>query len=203
MDRKVGLKSLCLGFTMLELLIVLAIVAILSGIVISEILSYIDKARLRSALNQFLSDLNYVKNQAQITGVAWGIRACTGTNQYKVFVDPDGDCRDSNDTNDPNDPCKSNSTKICLNNPDQNCTNDTDCPFALVGSCVQLEMKRELEGRIIFTKGNTTRHFYVVFDRKGFAFNHLCGVGANNITIQSSSGKFTIFVDRFGRIRVE
>ena len=197
MDRKVGLKSLCLGFTMLELLIILALVAILSGIVISEILSYIDKARLRSALNQFLSDLNYAKNQAQITGVAWGIRACTGTNQYKVFVDADGDCKDSNYT------CEPISRRICLNSPAQNCTNDTDCPFALVGSCVKLEMKRELEGSIIFKKGNTTRHFYVVFDRKGLPFDYSCGVGADNVTIQSSSYKFNVFVDRFGRIRVE
>jgi len=107
---------------MVELVVLLAIVVILSGLVISEILSYIEKARLRQALNQFLSDLNYVKNQAQITGVAWGIRACTGTGRYKIFIDHDGNCTDSQPD------CNNiNGTNICINNPSQSCNNDVDC----------------------------------------------------------------------------
>jgi len=199
-DRKIRQESKSLGFTMIELVILLAIVAILSGLAISEIMSYIEKARLRQALSQFLSDLNYVKNQAQITGVAWGIRACTGSGKYKIFIDHDGNCRDSS-TN-----CDSiNSTKVCLNNPSQICNSDSDCLGNLTGTCRTLEQLKILEGGFLFVKGNTTNHFYVVFDRKGLPFDYSCGIGADNVTIQSPSGKeaSTIFVDRFGRIRVE
>jgi type II secretory pathway pseudopilin PulG len=189
-----------LGFTMVELVVLLAIVAILSGLAISEILSYIEKARLRQALNQFLSDLNYVKNQAQITGVAWGIRACTGSGKYKIFIDHDGNCTDSQPDCD-----NINGTNICVNDPSQNCNSDSDCPGNFTGICRPLEQLKVLEGGFLFVKGNTTSHFYVVFDRKGLPFDYSCGNGENNVTIQSPSGKeaSTIFVDRFGRIRVE
>jgi len=187
---------------MIELVILLAIVAILSGLAISEILSYIEKARLRQALNQFLSDLNYVKNQAQITGVAWGIRACTGSGRYKVFIDQDGNCEDSQPDCD-----NINSTKICINNPSQSCNNDMDCSPYFNGTCRPLEQLKVLEGGFLFVKGNTPDPFYVVFDRKGLPFNNNnnCSLGMDSVTIQSPSGKerAIIIVDRFGRIRVE
>jgi type II secretory pathway pseudopilin PulG len=200
-DRKIRQKSKPLGFTMVELVILLAIVAILSGFAISEIMSYIEKARLRQALNQVLSDLNYVKNQPQITGVAWGIRACNGTGKYKIFLDYDGNCRDSRPDCD-----NINGTKICVNDPSQNCNSDSDCPGNFTGICRTLEQLKVLEGGFLFVKENTTsRSFYVVFDRKGLPFDYSCGIGADNVTIQSPSGKeaSTIFVDRFGRVRVE
>jgi type II secretory pathway pseudopilin PulG len=199
-DRKIRQKSKSLGFTVIELVILLAIVAILSGVAISEILSYIEKARLRQALNQFLSDLNFVKNQAQITGVAWGIRACTGSGKYKIFIDHDGDCEDSRP-----DCVNINGTNICVNDPSQNCNSDSDCPGNFTGICRPLEQLKVLEGGFLFVKGNTTNHFYLVFEKKGLPFDYICGIGADNVTIQSPSGKeaSTIFVDRFGRIRVE
>jgi len=185
---------------MVELVILLAVVAILSGLAISEILSYIEKARLRQALNQFLSDLSYVKNQAQITGVSWGIRACNGSGKYKIFIDHDGNCQDSLPDCD-----NINGTNICVNDPSQNCNSDSDCPGNFTGTCRPLEQLKVLEGGFLLVKGNTTNHFYVVFDRKGLPFNYICGNGENNVTIQSPSGKeaSTILVDRFGRIRVE
>ncbi len=181
---------------MVELVILLAIIAILSGLAISEILSYIEKARLRQALNQFLSDLNFVKNQAQITGIAWGIRACNGSSKYKIFIDHDGNCKDSQPDCD-----NINGTKICVNNPSQNCNSDSACPGNFTGICRPLEQLKILEGGFL----NTTNQLYVVFDRKGLPFNYYCGIGADSVTIQSPSGKeaFTIIVDRFGRIRVE
>jgi type II secretory pathway pseudopilin PulG len=199
-DRKIRPKSKSLGFTMIDLVILLAIVAILSGLVIREVLSYIEKARLRQALNQFLSDLNHVKNQAQITGVAWGIRACTGSGKYKIFIDHDGNCRDSRPDCD-----NINNTKICINNPYQSCNNDVDCLPYFNGTCRTLEQLKVLEGGFLFVKGNTINHFYVVFDRKGLPFDYSCGIGSDNVTIQSSSRREAsiVFVDRFGRIRVE
>ena len=195
MDRKIRQKSKSLGFTMVELVILLAIVAILSGLVINEILSYIEKARLRQALNQFLSDLNYVKNQAQITGVAWGIRACSGSGKYKIFIDDNGDCKDSTGS------CNiSNDTKICINHPDRFiCNNDNDCPGGFVGTCRPLEYVREVNPPVKFVE-----NFTIVFDRKGFAFGGNCTFGADGTVLQSSSGyTFKISINRFGRIRVE
>ena len=185
---------------MVELIILLAIVAILSGVVISEVLSYIEKARLRQAINQVLSDLNYVKNQAQITGVAWGIRACTGSGKYKIFIDHEGNCKDSRPDCD-----NINGTKICVSDPSQNCNSDSDCPGNFTGICRTLEQLKVLEGGFLFVKGNTINHFYVIFDRKGLPFDYSCGIGSDNVTIQSSSRReaSTVFVDRFGRIRVE
>jgi len=199
-DRKIRQKLKPLGFTMVELVVLLAIVAILSGLVISEILSYIEKARLRQALNQFLSDLNYVKNQAQITGVAWGIRACTGTGKYKIFIDHDGNCTDTQPDCD-----NVNSTNICINNPSQSCSNDVDCSPYFNGTCRPLEQLKVLGGGFLFTKGDTTSHFYVVFDRKGLPFRENCKLGMDSVTIQSPSGKerAIIIVNRFGRIRVD
>jgi type II secretory pathway pseudopilin PulG len=193
-DRKIRQNSKPLGFTMVELVILLAIVAILSGLVISEIMSYIEKAHLRQAINQFLSDLNYVKNQAQITGVAWGIRACTGTGKYKIFIDHDGNCTDSTGN------CNiSNDTKICINHPDRICNNDNDCPGGFVGTCRPLEYVREFSPPIKFVN-----NFTIVFDRKGFAFGENCKFGAKSTVLQSSSGySFKISITRFGRIRVE
>jgi Tfp pilus assembly protein FimT len=199
-DRKIRQKLKPLGFTMVELVVLLAIVVILSGLVISEILSYIEKARLRQALNQFLSDLNYVKNQAQITGVAWGIRACTGTGKYKIFIDHDVNCKDTRPDCD-----NVNSTNICINNPSQSCNNDVDCSPYFNGTCRPLEQLKVLGGGFLFTKGNTTSHFYVVFDRKGLPFRDNCSLGMDSVTIQSPSGKerAIIIVNRFGRIRVD
>jgi len=199
-DRKIRQKSKFLGFTVIELVIILTIVAILSGLAISEILSYIEKARLRQAINQVLSDLNFVKNQAQITGVAWGIRACTGSGKYKIFIDHDGNCQDSRPDCD-----DINGTNICVNDPSQNCNGDSDCPGNFTGICRTLEQLKVLEGGFLFLKGNTPNHFYVVFDRKGLPFDYRCGIGADNVTIQSPSGKekAIIYVDKFGRIRVE
>lgn len=195
MDRKIRQESKPLGFTMIELVILLAIVAILSGLVISEIMSYIEKARLRQALNQFLSDLNFVKNQAQITGVAWGIRACTGSSKYKIFIDHDGNCRDSTESCD-----IGNDTKICINHPERiPCYNDNDCPGGFVGTCRPLEYVREVNPPVKFVD-----NFTIVFDRKGFAFRENCTFGADSTVLQSSSGYiFKISITRFGRIRVE
>ncbi len=200
MDRKVDKVWTLSGVTLVEILVLLAIVLILAGVVIAEIQSFLEKARLRQALNQFLSDLNFVKNQAQITGVAWGIRACTDSGKYKIFIDHDGNCRDSY----PN--CDTpSSLKVCVNNLTQNCNGDADCYPYFQGNCRPIEQVKVLDAGFTFVKNNSPSHFYVVFDRKGFPFDYICGLSPNNVTIKSPSGKenLTVIVDRFGRVRVE
>lgn len=182
------------GYSTIELLFVIAIMVILSFIAIREVISYIQDARLKKAYNQLVSDLNYVKNQAIITGRPWGMRGCAGTNRYKIFIDHDGNCKDEASH------CNSTDTltKICLNSFNQTCITDRDCPFNQVGSCVNRSYYFELPSGITF---NGTSSFYVVFDRLGHPFNYSCGFGAGNATLINQTGKFMrIDVSRLGRI---
>ncbi len=183
-----------LGYTTLELLIVIAILAILSFIAIQEILSYIQDARLKEGVNQFLSDLNQVKNKAIITGRPWGIRACGGQGKYKIFIDHDGDCKDEAPS------CESTDTqKVCLNAFNKTCQSDADCPFSQQGSCISRSQYFQLPPGITFNAS-----FYVVFDRLGYPYNYSCGNGEGNATLINAKGKYLkIILSRLGRIRVE
>ncbi len=181
------------GYSTIELLFVIIIIGILSFISVREIISYIQDARLKKAVNQFISDLNYIKNQAIITGRPWGIRGCAGTGKYKIFIDHDGDCKDEDPSCNPTD-----TLKICLNSFNQTCNTDADCSFSQPGNCINRSMYFELPPGIIF---NGTSSFYVVFDRLGYPFNYICGFGAGNATLINQSGKFVIInVSRLGRI---
>ncbi|MEZ0343772.1 MAG: hypothetical protein ABWJ99_03060 [Caldimicrobium sp.] len=188
MDRKVA------AYTSLELLMVLGMIAILGFLFVREVRNYISNERLRQALNQFLSDLEYVKNRAEISAIPWGIRGCRGTNRYKIFMDEDGNCRDK-DTNCDN----ANGTTFCVNIFNKTCGSINDCNN-VPNSCLPLEVIKTLPEGVVF---NNT--FYVVFDRKGWAFNYSCGNGENNATLLSSvTGKtYKIVLNRLGRIRVE
>ncbi len=195
MDRKI--KSRQLGINLVEIVILLAIIFILLYVLKDEYLNYLAKARLREALNQLLSDLNYIKTQAQITGAPWGIRACANTSRYKIFIDHDGNCRDSNIY------CNaSNSIKVCLVNPSQGCTSDADCPGNFPGACRMLEEVKELPKGIIFAHST-----YLLFDKKGFPFDYSCGLGMGNFTFATNGTirrtTITIYVDKLGRVRVE
>ncbi len=141
------------GYTLLELLVVIALGAILIGIVINEIRGYISYSRLKEAENQILSDLNFIKNQALITGLPWGIRACGGTNRYKIFVDFDGDCKDEAAT------CNSSDNlNVCINLYTQTCNSDFDCR-GIPMACQPRSRYFILDQRVFF---NAT--FYAVFD---------------------------------------
>lgn len=194
MARKIKL----LGYTIFEILIVITIIGILSAIVLREVLSYIAEARLREAVNQFVSDLEYTKNMAQITDVPWGVRACLNTGIYKIFIDHDGNCRDAEDN------CISvsnDSVSVCINAFNTYCSSSDDCPSAASGSCRKRTILKELPLGISFT-GNS--EFYIVFDRKGYPFNTSCGLGTSSITISNQfDKKFVIKISSVGRIRLE
>jgi type IV fimbrial biogenesis protein FimT len=95
MDRKVK------GITVMEVLVVMAIIAILASVSIFGLQNPIQKQRLYSAMTQVANDLKEAQFRSMSSNMVWGVRFCGGVSQYKIFaVDPatvGGGCpRDAN-----------------------------------------------------------------------------------------------------------
>jgi type IV fimbrial biogenesis protein FimT len=95
MDRKVR------GITIMEVLVVMAIVAILASASILGLRNLVQRERLYSAMTQVANDLKEVQFRSMSSNSVWGVRFCANQNQYKIFaVDPSivvGGCpRDAN-----------------------------------------------------------------------------------------------------------
>jgi prepilin-type N-terminal cleavage/methylation domain-containing protein len=88
------------GFTLVELLVVVSIVTILSGILIPSFTSYLRLQNIKQAQQQLVSDMRSVQNKA-LTGTLsdqeipvdsdvyithWGIDFSDGTDNYTYFV---------------------------------------------------------------------------------------------------------------------
>lgn len=189
MDRKVR------GFTLIELLFIIAMFLVIGSIAVKEIIAYIQEVRLREAVNQFVNELKYVKNQGIISLKPYGIRACRDSNKYKVFIDLDSDCKDRTPY------CVPSEDKVCANNPTVFCTNDEGICGLRDGPCIPVERVGELPEGIKFV-GNSS--FYVVVNRMGYFFDYSCGFGAGSISIENALGKrVKITASRYGRVSVE
>jgi type IV fimbrial biogenesis protein FimT len=95
MDRKVR------GITIMEVLVVMAIIAILASASILGLRNLVQRERLYSAMTQVANDLKEVQFRSMSSNSVWGVRFCANQSQYKVFaVDPatvGGGCpRDAN-----------------------------------------------------------------------------------------------------------
>jgi type IV fimbrial biogenesis protein FimT len=95
MDRKVK------GITIMEVLVVMAIIAILASASIFGLQNLIQRQRLYSAMTQVANDLKEVQFRSMSSNMIWGVRFCENQNEYKIFaVDPatvGGGCpRDAN-----------------------------------------------------------------------------------------------------------
>jgi len=95
MDRKVK------GITIMEVLVVMAIIAILASASILGLRNLVQRERLYSAMTQVANDLKEVQFRSMSSNSVWGVRFCANQNQYKIFaVNPanvSGGCpRDTN-----------------------------------------------------------------------------------------------------------
>lgn len=75
----------CKGFTLIELMTVIAIMAIMAGIAIPNYLEWSSAARLRSSTNDLTSDLAMARLRAIKSSAKVGV--IFGTNGYQVFID--------------------------------------------------------------------------------------------------------------------
>lgn len=79
------------GFTLVELLVVISIIALLTGAIIPSFSNYIKNQNLRQAQEQLKSDLRTTQNKA-LTGTGtdttvkyWGVHLLDGSNFYYTF----------------------------------------------------------------------------------------------------------------------
>ncbi len=83
MDRKVR------GITIMEVLVVMAIIAILASASIFGLRNLVQRERLYSAMTQVANDLKEVQFRSMSSNMIWGVRFCANQSQYKIFaVDP-------------------------------------------------------------------------------------------------------------------
>jgi len=91
-----GKKS---GFTLYELLIVIAITAVLSAIAIPNFIKWLPKYRLGSAARSLLSAMQYSRLMAVKENVNVLVNFDPGSNIYRIFADYDSD--DDQDSDEP------------------------------------------------------------------------------------------------------
>jgi len=80
-----------MGVTMLELLIVMAILAVLSAIAIPAFYEYLPKYRASGAIKQLLMELQYAKMKAISENNDYVITFNTATDSFSIYDDGDND----------------------------------------------------------------------------------------------------------------
>jgi type IV fimbrial biogenesis protein FimT len=77
------------GFSLTEVMIVIAIMAIMAGITVPNLLSWLPKYRLRSAGDELYSNLQFTKVKAIKDNVNWAVIFNFAGNSYTIRSDTD------------------------------------------------------------------------------------------------------------------
>ena len=94
------------GFTLIELMVTMAIVLIMASIAVPTLLSWLPRQRLRGAVTDLVADINSVKLTAIKENQNWAIVFNTATNRYFLCSDAGaGDQWDGPAANGGNDTC--------------------------------------------------------------------------------------------------
>lgn len=75
------------GFSMLELMVVIGIVAIVSAVAIPALIGWLPGYRLRAAVRDLQSDMQLARLRAIRENASVAMVFNTGTNSYTIFVD--------------------------------------------------------------------------------------------------------------------
>ena len=84
------------GFTMVELLIVVAIIAVTAAVAIPNIISWIPTIRVNSAARDLVSEMQLARMKAVSERNNYVITFDTSTNQYSIYDDNDSNFSTSN-----------------------------------------------------------------------------------------------------------
>ncbi len=72
------------GFSLVELMVALALIGILAGIAVPNILAYLPTFRLHSAARQVMTDLNYARGRAASLNLEYRVQFDAAADTYTV-----------------------------------------------------------------------------------------------------------------------
>ena len=92
------------GFTLMELMVVIAIISILSALAVPNFIKLRPKRQLSAATNEILSVMQYARSRALKENTRVGLLFNTANETYKVFFDNGAGANASNGTQDGDEP---------------------------------------------------------------------------------------------------
>ncbi len=79
------------GFTLIELIVIIAIMAVFAGIAVPNFLSYMPKYRLNGAARQVMGDLMAARMKAVSQNCDVAVTFASGNPEYEIWTDSDND----------------------------------------------------------------------------------------------------------------